>query len=372
MIMVLFCSFFLSAVYAHPFDARVVGHQMQVELRKTSIHVQYQLELPLTILRRDMLEIKEEFPDVTDSEALTLRLLEQKHSEIVDGFKIRFNDHLAVWTNTLMTQETLLQEGQFAVFRVQLDADLDSSVHQVALINQLYMDEQSIFNHQLLMSPAIRLLDTDIIPLSDLGRRQNYHGTWQSEPWLRELRLSFEHVIPIKAVVDKHWRLSNGWSELQSASEVLVPKSLRKRWLLGTLCASEAIGIVFSVILLLLLSSRYRKSPKSVAIVLGCSGPILLFGNSLQPGMVELVIGIGLGVIGLLSSVRLGAEFLCLALLLVGMSTGNSIVDSAVFLGGICVSLLVKSVMGPPWLEKAMRITSVVVSILLGIGLYLY
>ena len=135
MIIVLFCSFFLSVVHAHPFDARVVGHQMEVELSSVALSVRYQLELPLTILRSDMLEIKQQNPNVSSPDELTKRLLEQKHAEIADGFKLRLNNKLASWTETSLIQEALLQEGQFAVFRVHLDAKLEDSVQQVALIN---------------------------------------------------------------------------------------------------------------------------------------------------------------------------------------------------------------------------------------------
>ena len=54
---------------------------------------------------------------------------------------------------------------------VHLDAKLEDSVQQVALINQLYMDEQSIFNHSLSVGPDAQLLDTDIFPRSENGRR---------------------------------------------------------------------------------------------------------------------------------------------------------------------------------------------------------
>ena len=71
-----------------------------------------------------MLEIKERYPDVTDSEALTLRLLEQKHSGVAYGLK---SDLMTIWRFgqiPSLTQETTLQEGQFAV-SCSIDADLD-------------------------------------------------------------------------------------------------------------------------------------------------------------------------------------------------------------------------------------------------------
>ena len=68
----------------------------------------------------------------------------------------------------------------------------------------------------------------------------------------------------------------------------------------------------------------------------------------------------------------LGAELLCLGLLLLGMSTGNFALDVVIGFGAVVCSFLSQPAQPPVWLEKTLRLSAFSVCVALGFGLFLY
>lgn len=333
----LFLSFFLMVhiCLAHPFDAQLVGHRMELSLQRDKIHLDYRLELPLTLLKEDMEQFVSNNPNIIDRDELTESFLERKSQELISEVSLRINDQQVEWKPALKGQKSLQREGKFAIFDMELSAPLTEDIHTVSIINQIHMESQSIFHHTLRVNSDVELYDTDLLPVNDQGVRERFHGQWVASEKLREIRLSYSSRSHTSAVIYEFWRKLNRFPSQIDAPAALIPLSFKSQWISGDVNPYFAIFLMILMLMTTIFFGTHPKSRVFFLIGLGLVSLIFNLSHEWMIGLTELVLT---SVLVLLFFWKKAYPTLGMwGVALIGLSTGSSVMGfvSTVLCGAV-------------------------------------
>ncbi|MEC7986763.1 MAG: hypothetical protein VX278_16465, partial [Myxococcota bacterium] len=212
--------FLVSLVWSHPFDVEFFGHDLQIDLRREDLEIEYILEVPFAVLRGDLERYTKIDQDGTAKEK-GRRFLSKAYAEIADEMRLQIDGVDTPWRQTERLYPKLETEGQFALFRMRFQVEIPPGAHQISILNLNRMEGSSIFRTGLWVSGDL------VVDESDLS----HHLRWKKEERYRELRLSYRTYPKILGAILGKWH-QHVWGENRfSWSQLQEPLTRRRRWL---------------------------------------------------------------------------------------------------------------------------------------------
>lgn len=180
MLLLLILIFPCLRVEAHPLSSDIFGHQTNIFIpmqEDDSLVVDYILEIPISILQRELKEY-----ELAKKQATAIDFQKDKIEEIGSFFLLEIDDKRQEWSAVKLKTDTPKRKNQMVVFEVRLQGKIPNGSHVVRLTNQNYIAEKSVFHKELwLKEPFLSLQVID---------PENY-GHWLMFDDLREIEFSY-------------------------------------------------------------------------------------------------------------------------------------------------------------------------------------
>jgi len=188
----MFC--FVSFAFAHPFDAELYGHDLQVSLLENTLHVAYHAEVPYQVVQQELRELLEKNRHIPLDDLRT-QYLSNRYGSLQEGLSLQIDGKEIDWGNIEPFPQKLKKEGQFLRFQVQLSHHLGEGAHQISIWNTNYREQLSVYRSD------IRYDNGVWIDEHDLKEPQK----WSKEKSMQELRLSVRFLPAIWHQTYKTW-----------------------------------------------------------------------------------------------------------------------------------------------------------------------
>lgn len=179
MLFLLILIFTTLRVDAHPLSSDIFGHQTKifVPLNEDDLVVDYVLEIPISILQRELKEY-----ELSKKQATAIDFQKNKIEEIGSFFLLEIDDKRQEWSSVKLITDTPKRKNQMVVFELRLQSQIPDGAHIVNLTNQNYITEKSVFHKELwLKEPFLSLQVTD----------PETYGHWLMFDDLREIEFSY-------------------------------------------------------------------------------------------------------------------------------------------------------------------------------------
>ena len=91
--------FLVQIVWSHPFDVDFFGHDLQIDLKRESLEVEYVLEVPFTVLKEDVRRFGQKVkkkPGLNRGE----EFLDRHYAEIQDELQLQIDGENVDWSHS--------------------------------------------------------------------------------------------------------------------------------------------------------------------------------------------------------------------------------------------------------------------------------
>jgi len=188
----MFC--FVSFAFAHPFDAELYGHDLEVSLLKNTLHVTYRAEVPYQVVQQELRELLEDNRHIPLDDLRT-QYLSNRYGALQQGLSLQIDGQEMSWENIKPFPQKLKKEGQFLRFQVQLSHNLSVGAHQISIWNQNYREQLSVYRSDIRYDNGVWIDEHDV----------NEPQKWSKEKSMQELRMSFRFLPSIWSQTYKTW-----------------------------------------------------------------------------------------------------------------------------------------------------------------------
>ena len=258
----------ISAALAHPFEARLYGHQTAVRLHATTIEVDYALEIPTLQLIAELKRALAGNP--RPGEAEQAQFNDDMHRELSGALRLVVDDQPVPWQVVAPEESSGQGDAKFIVYRLTMSAPLPPGSQTVHLIDGNYPDVPSIFHTVVQVDGDLMVDASSLMDVEDGALRASRDGQWRMEESSRELRMSFREK-PGGILAGLRWLAGDRASGLQPAAEALtsVHVPADAQLIAGRLHTGLAVVMLLSAAGLSALQSRTSSHPVASALVAG-------------------------------------------------------------------------------------------------------
>ena len=265
---------FFFPAWAHPFDAKLYGHDIQFLLSRDSINVQYQLEVPLDVVQKELQEVLRQSPHVP-LEDLREIYLQQRYEGLKDGLSLQIDGIDSSWDTSFRSSDKLKKENRFLIFQLSLTKTLGAGAHQISVWNRNHEDQVSMFRTSIEYQGGVWIDNSDL----------KQSGVWGKEEQMRETRICVR-LLP-------HWwaTLESLWFEFRNDERKTrftylgmetTERSFQQRLLRRELSFGEVLTLISLTLMLAFLYpfSNKRIGVGLILITLGCGMVLESWGDS--------------------------------------------------------------------------------------------
>ena len=188
----MFC--FLSLALAHPFDAELYGHDLQVSFVENTMEVVYHAEVPYPVVQQELRDFLEKNRHVPLDELRT-QYLANRYGELKEGLSLQVDGNDTTWETTAPFPQTLQKEGQFLRFRLQLSHSFDRGAYQISIWNQNHRDQLSVYRSDIRYDAGVWIDEYDL----------EHPRKWSKDEARQELRMSLRFLPSFWRMLSTTW-----------------------------------------------------------------------------------------------------------------------------------------------------------------------
>lgn len=167
----------------------LVGHRAKVWLGADQLRVDYELELPTSLVLRE-LRVEAARGGPLDA-AAQQAWMAQRHDDIEDSLLLRFDGQPAAWTRAEPVAASGVGDERFVSFRIALVAAVPPGARTCNLVDLNEPETPGLVSMDLWVADDLRLEATSLVELVPGRRARDHSGQWRADEQSRELRLAF-------------------------------------------------------------------------------------------------------------------------------------------------------------------------------------
>ena len=276
---------FFFCAWAHPFDAKLYGHDIQISLEQGNLSVSYQLEIPFDVVQEELKQLLQNSAQIP-MEELRILYLSKRYEGIAGQLLLQIDGEDVSWDFWSPTSDKLKQENRFLIFHLNMTKSLSQGAHQISLWNRNHEEAISIYR------TAIQYEGGVWIDRCDLEEPNK----WSKEDTMRETRISVRILPSLWAMMEQYWfQYRNDSSQKVFAYQDESEASLGYRMLRKELSLLEA-SILFGLSIVLSMAYPFQNRKRGfgwVLLILGIAMMLPSWGdNRLWMTMVLSVVGL--------------------------------------------------------------------------------
>ncbi len=178
----------MGLVAAHPFSGNRLGHRTQIHLSRDRIQVDYQVEVPLKQVLRE-LESAGETPEVYAASRL---------EELADGWKLKCQGELLSLSRLPGPPEATSSSSRFFSFHIRLESPIadQEEPQRLKLVNENFPDSVSFHHVEVQVDPGIEVLASSLFDLREGQVRNLREARWRMEEESRVTELLVQRDPP--------------------------------------------------------------------------------------------------------------------------------------------------------------------------------
>ena len=189
----------VSILRAHPFEAKLVGHDLHCVLQPDAIFCGFDLEVPIEMAQQEWQAVR------SDSSVGKEEWIQKQYREIQSNLVPRVQDAIVDWQSVEYADVTTKNQDKFLVYKFTGTIDTShiptQTIASFSIVNSNRMGDMSIFRTRLDVEKSITVWNTDQIVWKESKPLVSTLDKWEMEEKHREIRCSIE----------KSWNL---WREI--------------------------------------------------------------------------------------------------------------------------------------------------------------
>ena len=218
-----------SLVYAHPFEAQFVGHKTQLQVHPNELILHTSVEVPIKLIESYFQSSGEQ-----SKRDWLQGWMDQLTEDISKHWLIDVNQQMESWQSSKCKEPELREDSTFLVFTCTLSIPLQLVRTELVLVDQILIEEPSVYWKQISIAQSIDVLSTDQIEWKNKERTRyaTHLERWEMEESQREIRLIFDSNWINQ--LDGWWR-QNIWMESSNRSlqQSVLNVDWWRHWTLG-------------------------------------------------------------------------------------------------------------------------------------------